>query len=272
MECINDLIDSYTFHTVNADIPNMNPVYKTLLGNRQKLDEISTQLPLNFPEHLEDILGAGNPPSKEFFLTLPTLDDVAEKNKIRGIYAILFEKDGAMSKVYRGSGTCAKQGLHSRFRCYDDNTSSSNVPQLVQGALADGYKITAHRVLCWCVIPDVKLIPIARYKMIGVEAVFAYILFAFRLKPDENHQWTTWWPWSWNEVVGWKPLCSHTAVREKPRGNWEMTPEELTNYEASAKDRSYNYMTTRDIGARYAMRHLQERHISQTIAIRSQGI
>lgn len=131
-----------------------------------------------------------------------------------------------------GSGTSAKSGIYARFQNYDRGIY---LPRHVEAALNDGYSISHRGLLCWAPLPSAGLVPSARVRFVAVEAVFTFIFFA-GVETKLDAIWTVFLPWK-RESVDWLPLCSHTALMERPQGDPGMTEEQLEAYNAERKRR-----------------------------------
>ncbi|KAK2788660.1 Alpha subunit of the F1 sector of mitochondrial F1F0 ATP synthase [Onygenales sp. PD_10] len=99
---INSLINGYTWSTptVNPLEEHTNPMFQSVLGpDKRTFENICEQIPLTFAPNLFEILTASDPPTIDFFKTLPELDEIPNE-KLWGVYALLMEKDGAPPKLY----------------------------------------------------------------------------------------------------------------------------------------------------------------------------
>jgi hypothetical protein len=228
-QTLRELVDSYTWCTVNVDAPDwyICPIFKTCLGEEESFNQICSAIPLSFAPGLLDVLQSSSPPSLDFFRSLPP-PPLGEK--VWAVYALLLEKAGYPAQLYIGSGTHSLSGVNIRFRDYDQG---KNLPRFVQATLEQGYTISYRGLLCWAPLPSDSLIPSARVRFVAVEAVFTFIFFAcFETKLDAI--WAVFLPWK-RETVDWLPLCSHTALMERPAGVFNMTEEQLKAYNDERK-------------------------------------
>lgn len=224
-----ELVDGYTWAAITADAPEwyVCPIYKTLFGEAEAFDEACTTTPLSFAPSLLEILTSSSPPSLDFFRGLPALP---ADEKVWAVYVLLLEKPGCPAKIYIGSGTDEKAGAKPRLRNYENGT---HLPRFVERALDDGYAYTNRGLLCWAPLPAGHESGTARARFVAVEAVFAFIFFAgFETKLDGL--WTVFLPWK-REDVGWLPMCSHTALNERPKGVTNMTEAQWEEYDAERK-------------------------------------
>jgi hypothetical protein len=121
-----------------------------------------------------NMLVAATPPTIKMFKRLP--------NKYRGlwgVYLIVMERNGRRPKIYIGSGTDKKLGMHARYQSYF-RKSSNVVPQRVAKALARGYRITHMGLLCQTPIPSLKNRYSLRSLFIILETAFSFALWAMQ--------------------------------------------------------------------------------------------
>ncbi|KAK4044435.1 ATP-1 H+-transporting ATP synthase [Parachaetomium inaequale] len=205
------------------------PVYKSILGEDEKFSKVCSDTPLSFSPTLLNVLESPTPPALEFFLNLPAS---GPNDKVWAIYSILMEKPLAKAKLYVGSGTNAQDRVRARMSNYEKRNS---LPRFVRLALEDGYDIKHIGLLCWAPIPPPELIPTARVRFYALEAAFTFIFFAaFETRLDGL--WASMLPWDRADVA-WLPLCSHSPLMECPRGNLDMTEEELKAYNTERQAR-----------------------------------
>ncbi|KAK1779924.1 hypothetical protein QBC45DRAFT_392019 [Copromyces sp. CBS 386.78] len=77
---------------------------------------------------------------------------------------------------------------------------------------------------------------IARVRFLAVEAVFT-ALFHACLRQDLDDVWGSFLPWK-RDAVSWLPLCSHSALMERPQGITDLTGKELEAYNAARRKRA----------------------------------
>lgn len=235
-DTLQELVNGYTWCVITTDAPSWYtcPVFRLMLGQEAPFEKACTDTPLSFPPSLLNVLHSANPPSLSFFRSLPV---PAPKDKLWGVYCLLLERDGSQPKIYIGSGTNASSGIVARLKNY---ATLSSLPRLVDLALKQGYSISHSGLLCWAPIPPETLIPSARVRLVAVEATFAFIFHAgFQTKLDPL--WAPILPWG-RDTVGWLPLCTHTALMERPAGGHDMTDEQLVQYNAQRRARSKELM------------------------------
>ncbi|KAK2742659.1 H(+)-transporting V1 sector ATPase subunit A [Onygenales sp. PD_40] len=228
-------IESSSYPVVSIDQLVNAPVYQTTLApDNDTFYDLYDQLPLMFLSNLLPTFTAPNPPAVGFFKSLPRLEELPKK-QLWGIYCILMEKDGAPPKLYIGSGTDSTGGLPYRFKSYRSRAGTAILCR-VRDALKNGYKVSNHHLSCWLPIPPARIVLKGRARLIAVQAMFTFLFFAIRLK-DDNGGWNEFWPWKWNTVVSWQPLCTHNALKESCAANIGMTPEELEERERKRVER-----------------------------------
>ena len=220
-DALSQVVDDLTYQLVNiaASELNHNPEFRVLFSDRSCFDGISACSPLEFAPGLHDVLSSPDPPAIAFFQALPFFSDA----RIWAVYAITMEKDGKTTKVYIGSGTEADYGVLRRSRCY--YPESTTLPHFVKLAFEDGYHIASFGLLCWTPIPSAGLVPRVRARVLCVEALFTCLfLAAFAKVTDVYFGHLLLWE---RASVTWKPLCSHSPLKEKIIGDIHMSEEEL---------------------------------------------
>jgi len=229
-----DVLNAYTWYTISVDAPEwyVCPIYKTVLSDEEKFGEVCSSTPLTLAPGLAATLQASSPPGLGFFLSLP---EVPDDRPVWGVYALILEKANCPFMLYIGSGTRMAGGLRARMLEYDRGLYS----QAVQAALDKGYAVTHRGMFCWSPMPDYVQIPTSRLYFVAMEAALTFIFFA-ATETKLDGAWAEFLPWQ-RETVAWLPLCTHTALMERPQGIHGMTTEELEAYNlariARAKER-----------------------------------
>ncbi|KAK2762538.1 hypothetical protein CKAH01_16078 [Colletotrichum kahawae] len=234
---LTELIDDLTWCALSASAPSwyINPIYKThLAADIGTFEGICGQHPLKFSDNMYEVLMAKQPPTLDFFRTLPK---PSKRSPVWGVYTLLLEKVDRSAKLYVGSGTNANQGVIARLRDYERETQ---LPQLVLKALQEGYTISHAGMLCWCKMPKPGQAPLARLRVVAEKATLAFVFFA-GTPCQMDVLWETMLPWTRDEVA-WEPLCTHTAFLEKPFGDLRMSEEELETYNAKRRAKALAQM------------------------------
>ncbi|KAK8058153.1 hypothetical protein PG994_008601 [Apiospora phragmitis] len=135
------------------------------------------------------------------------------------------EKQDEGTMLCIGSGANARYRVLARLADYDTHTVLSH---RVKSSLAEGYTIAQRSLLCWTPIPSNHHIPGFRLRMLAVEAVFCFLFHAARENVLDS-KWSAANNWK-REDVAWLPLCTHTALTERPRGLVSRTEQELLDY------------------------------------------
>ncbi|KAK5199734.1 Carbamoyl-phosphate synthase [Exophiala xenobiotica] len=182
---------------------------------------------ITFCPGLFEILQSATPPSIEWFKNLPTYDSLGDWFLCWAIYALVLQKPGHRDKLYIGSGTSSFDGVVVRLNQYDDLTM---LPSRVEAAIDDGYVIVHKGLLCWISLPPPTLVPIYRLLFVALEATFAYMFWAMHAtKGDYGMSHICLWD---RKTLPWDGLCSHPALGEGIRGQFDLSPEELIAYAA----------------------------------------
>ncbi|KXT17371.1 hypothetical protein AC579_3844 [Pseudocercospora musae] len=218
----------------------INPDFRTILGEQEKFDSITSACSLQFPPTLLDTLCSPSPPAYSYFKTLP-----APSEGIWAVYAVCLKKVGEKQKLYIGSGTAAEDGVLARVKIYNNETIAPNLPRMVKTARRDGFEITHVGLLCWAPIPTPGLVPRSRGLFLAAEATFsklfqAVVVWCNDYLFDHIILWD-------REHIPWDPLCSHFCLNEGIRGDLSLSFEEL---EQSATRRRKNRKAAALIGAK----------------------
>jgi hypothetical protein len=214
-------IDDLVHGLVTLDVPSwyINPVFKTLFSDRSNYDSVAASSPLTMAPRMDDVLSEADPPSLNFFLSLPE----EPEGKHWGVYALTMEKDGCDPCVYIGSGTNADLGVRARMRSYAPGRSG--LPRFVQLRFGQGYHVSHIGLLCYTPLPSPGLAPRVQARILLVEATMTVTFHAaYAAVTDSWFSDLLFWP---REKVLWKPLCSHLPFKEAVRGNLDLSPEEL---------------------------------------------
>jgi hypothetical protein len=161
---------------------------------------------------------------------LRTLPAPLDGEAVWGVYLLVY-KNLAPKQRYMGSGIGITVGVQARLSVHERPTghkTNSALPRFVRIALCDGYTCGNIGLLCWDPIPSPTIIPSARVRFIAVEPVFAY-LFRAVIETKLDALWAVLLPWK-RDTVHWLPLCSHTALLERPSGDISMTYVQLQQY------------------------------------------
>ena len=210
---------------------HVHPLHEVAFATRAVFDELCSATPLSFASNLAPTLQSTLPPPIQFFQTLPTPQ--SSLGRLWGIYVVTLRK-GRRHKLYVGSGTEELYSVHTRLAEYSNSRITKQMrkrglltrrlPLLVRRALHRGYKFQSSGLLCWMPIPAPELVPQARVRIIGLEALFAQLFFAtVQKKFDPILDFPK---WKRNDTT-YTPLCSHAPIWEDIRGNFDFTGPQL---------------------------------------------
>ncbi|KAH7374116.1 ATP synthase alpha/beta family, nucleotide-binding domain-containing protein, partial [Cadophora sp. MPI-SDFR-AT-0126] len=220
LDAAHQLVDDLTWKLLTIDAPDwyINPTFKAVFPERSAYDSIAACSPLTLCPGLYDVLRSSEPPSIEFFKSLPEID-----GKMWAIYCVTLEKPGYKSKLYIGSGTEAEYGVILRFRTYKPDNHL--LPILVRKAFHLGFQMTHFGLLCWTPLPSPGLVPRVRARFLSLEAIFTCLFLALRkAKSDVYYDAVLLWE---RDTVEREPLCTHLPLNEKIIGNLDLSTEEL---------------------------------------------
>lgn len=195
------------------------------------LNLLSSISGLSFAPGLLDVLQSDDPPSIDFFMSLPT-----QWYKVWGIYMLVLVKPGHQPRIYVGSGTNSLSGVSSRLKNYDNHQI---LPRWVDYSLKNGFIIAHKGLLCWAPIPMSNK-PRTRALFLGLEAAFSYAFWCFYshalgLDLLDLCQWDP-------ASLPYSGLSSHSPLMEAAMGEHDFTPEQLAAHEAEFHERRQTYM------------------------------
>lgn len=190
---------------------------------------------LSFAPGLLAVFNAAAPPMLDFFKNLPAADF-----KCWAVYCLVLQKSGHQDYIYIGSATSASTGLPSRMKQYDDGFL---LPEYVEKALQQGYEIVHKGVLCWSPIPTAALVPITRLAFYALEGTFSLVFWSLRWEGCSFVQHLAFWPLNSYQYEG---LCTHLCFYETPRGDFDLSPEQL---EAQAVEKEAKRVALKTLNA-----------------------
>lgn len=184
------------------------------------------------------MIQAPEPPKIRFFRNLPSEDDVPLR-EVWGIYVLVLTKPGETPLIYVGSSTDAAYSMHTRFRCYDRYVAATTksekeaVGVYIKAALAKGYKIVRKGILIWCRIPAGGKRPRIVAFMLAAEATLAFLVWAM-YSASKDYGIAACCPWKLDSF-SYRGLSNHSALRERPRGDFNLTEAQLQQITDEAK-------------------------------------
>ncbi|KAK5129539.1 hypothetical protein LTR08_003160 [Meristemomyces frigidus] len=204
----------------NTHVHQKSPLYATFFTSLAALELIASTASLSFAPGLLDVLQSATPPTIQFFKSLPKCKSPKTK---WAVYLLVLEKPGCRPKIYIGSATETENGVHHRFQQYDVKRV---LPRWVAHALDTGYTITHKVPLCWMSIPRAAHVPINRLLFVFLEATFSYMFWAMRAHATRDYGMSDICFWD-RDALEYDGLCSHCALYEGPKGDFDLSPEEL---------------------------------------------
>lgn len=207
-----------------------NGIFRQLVPSQAILSEMCSAASLTFAPGLFDAVQAASPPAVSFFLSLPS-----DSSRRWAVYALVLEKPDALSLIYIGSGTDARDGLRSRWRHYE-KPDFDMLPEHVLAALKDGYSIVHKGTLVWSPLPSAANVPIFRVLFIAMEAAFTFLFWAVKSrKPDHFMISCCPWPLASFSYGG---LCSHSPLQDSVQGRFDLSAEQLEAIAAANKEKN----------------------------------
>jgi hypothetical protein len=216
-----------------------NHLFAQLFFDIDVVKEVASMASLCFCPGLLQVLEAMSPPTLSWFKSLPS------KHLGRwGVYVLVFEKKGCRPYVYVGSGTDARYGVTSRWTLYDkhnlylrDNTDG--LPSQVIWAFKQGYKISHKGLLVSAPVPSAANVPTFRLLFVAMEATFSFAFWVMKpIKNDYGMLSCCRWELSTFTYGG---LCTHSALNDPIKGNFDLTAAELTDLDITNRERRNRY-------------------------------
>jgi hypothetical protein len=205
--------------TCLSDTPfnQKNTLFARFFTSQAVLEEVASTASLVFAPGLFEVLQAATPPTIQFFKGLPT-----DTSSRWGIYVMVLEKCSCRSRIYIGSGTNYKGGVRSRLKQYDDGFL---LPNFVEKALDEGYKIVHKGLLCWIPQPTAAKQPVNRLLFVALEAAFSYMFWTMKaVTKDYGMGHICLWDRFTLEYDG---LCSHCCLNEGIYSDFDLSTEQL---------------------------------------------
>jgi hypothetical protein len=209
-----------------------NYLFNQLFFDETVLSEVCSAASLCFCPGLFTVLQAAAPPSIKFFLGTPT-----NGRKKWAVYVLVLLKDGVYL-IYIGSGTATKTGVVTRWYSYENRTT---LPVNVDAVLKEGYEIVHKGMLIWIPLPGIEDVPRLRLLFLALEAMLAFAFWAMK-STKEDHCYTSCRLWSELSSFSYTGLCSHSALLDPVKGNFDLSDEQLLAIAAEIRQR------TRELG------------------------
>ncbi|KAH3971305.1 hypothetical protein HBI26_155130 [Parastagonospora nodorum] len=270
------LIDDLTYELINLDAPEwfIQPQFKELFTERSDYDSVAACSPLSFAPDLLDTLVSPEPPSIEWFLSLPVY---TEGNDVWAVYVVVMEKpddsaggNGPAIGVYIGSGTDGSTGVARRLEHYVPGCEEA--PVYVKQAFAEGYHVAHQGLLCWTPLPSPCYAPRVRGRFLAIEALFACLFYVtYANVADMYFAHMLLWQ---RDVIPWRPLCTHLPLKEGIRGDTKASPEEL-EFVAALKARdpaAYRAYRTARKNASSALRRVRINKIAAKVRAKNKAL
>ena len=220
------------------------PLFKEIFYAQDVLLSIASVANLSFAPGLFDAINASAPPTVHFFKNLPS-----HCFKIWAVYVLVFQKKGHTTRIYIGSGTNCAGRVRTRWTGYD-RRDPSVMPRFVDKAFKDGYKIVHKGLLVWAPMPAAANVPIFRLLFVAMEAALSFVFWAM-VSRTKDYKMGSACPWP-RRAFTYHGLCSHNALLDGIKGNFDLTQEQLEHMAEVARERKRRQ--TRESYARmYAM-------------------
>ncbi|KAI7316966.1 hypothetical protein KC315_g10582 [Hortaea werneckii] len=199
---------------------NVNPLFFAIFPDLDTVTSLLASISLQFAPGLLDVLQRATPPTLADFKSLPDSDRL----QTWGVYLFVLEKDGHRPKIYVGSSTNSKTGLHSRMLNYDNGCG---MPWLLRQALDEGFEITHRGLLCWMPMPPLIEQSLSILLMLALECAFTWAFWAMVGQTEYGYGMSELCLWDRTSLT-YTGLCSHSALSEgsHARANFGITEEQ----------------------------------------------
>jgi len=229
-----------------ADKSIKNPIHDILFPSEEELTKL--MLVMTFTPGLVELLQGNVAPSIAFFQSLP-----APGKGTWNVYLLLLEKAGFRSKIYIGSGTDSKRGMHARTNTYMNQT---HLPRLVKKAIDDGFTISHIGVLCSAPIPLAgNRFPLRAFFLL-LETMFSLALWAMESR-TKTYYMPELCPWK-IDAVDYDGCCTHSAIGEMIVGEEEGLNTEQVAAKENEADARRKVQENRSREKYYAKRKAQD--------------
>ncbi|KFY69501.1 hypothetical protein V496_00178 [Pseudogymnoascus sp. VKM F-4515 (FW-2607)] len=223
-----DLVLSKTWQCLEeTPVEHKNSLFARFFKSKADIDDVATTASLEFAPGLLNVLESPTPPTADFFKSLPVDSDSPEARW--AVYTIVLEKEGFRPIIYIGSGTSSSSGVHTRLKQYYDRVQ---LPVYVEQAINDGFGIVSNGLLCWIPRPTLaSKVPIRRLLIIAFEATFSFLFWSMKARMYNRDYHGMSRICLWNSLaLPYQGACSHSALYEGIRGQFDMTDEQLEAY------------------------------------------
>ncbi|KAK6379798.1 carbamoyl-phosphate synthase (glutamine-hydrolyzing) cpa2 [Exophiala oligosperma] len=209
-------------------VSGKSPFFARFFTSQDAIEEIALKAGLEFAPELWDTMQSADAPGIEFFEGLPVC-----LVPCWGIYAVVLKKPGCRPAVYIGSGTNKNGSAIVRLNQYD---ALKYLPSRVAAKLDEGFSIVHKGLLCWRPMPPVRYIPIWRLLFVALEAALAFIFWT--MYSPKGGDWGCLHLCLWDrDTLEYDGLCSHPAVNETIRGEFDLTEEQLEDLEKDKQEK-----------------------------------
>lgn len=172
---------AYDLSCIEAPAFFLNPFIARAFEDPSQYEAVTSQAPLSVAPRVFDLLADDEPPSLDFFRTLP--NPQAGGRSLWAVYSHLMEhpdehEDPELCpRAYVGvSCDIVSGGVKHRLAQY--YRASSNLPSYVELAFDAGYEITATGLLCWIDMPSAVHVPTNEVRLKLLECLFTVYLRA----------------------------------------------------------------------------------------------
>lgn len=215
-------------------------------GTRAKLEEtgifwLLKTIPLYVPASLPDVWVGDDPPTFEWFQSLPSVADfdfdVLRKYFI--IYVACLEKDGAPGMIAIGSAADSTNGGRTRMTHWF--VSGYHLPVKVVEAQENGYTITSVNVLTLMEVPPELRTPTTRCFVLDLETTNTFVFWSvyqgvgLTAVAAQDKYMAHMCPWDVTQL-NYGGLNTHSPMSELVR-KLELTPEQFEEIAVKSKEK-----------------------------------
>lgn len=189
-----------------------NPGYAILLPVFTAMSTVFLSSGLTFAPGLLATVQAADPPTLDFFRSLPTVGARGYRS-MWAVYCLVLVKRDSRCKLYIGCATNTDGGVKQRISQYDRH---DNLPYGVEAAIDEGFTIAHKGLLVQAKRPVPGITLALRAIFLVLETMFSIVFWTMQSR-TKDYKMPRLCPWS-IEDLDWDGCCTHFSIKEKIHG------------------------------------------------------